>query len=299
MNKKIKRIKQMPSFIKLYLLILIISCVYYYFFEFFTIGLFNYYNNTFETINLLETIILIFLLSVVGFTLFIITDGFLEKTKWTRKFTIIFLIWNLLWVFWGLILTVDITSNIILLIIYVVLIGLLFYKPVLNYFQDKIFKYGDYTLYFKLVHLKSGTTIPTYFFSKKKPKSGKPASLPEGYTVKINKRSNMPYLKKIKNDKKNIKNEKVEKKSKIEKLKSIITKRKKPNVIYVVSKPQPGQVKGDWAVRSHKKIYSHHRTKKYAIKQARKVARDKNATVLIQRTDGTFEKGFKPRDKKT
>lgn len=74
--------------------------------------------------------------------------------------------------------------------------------------------------------------------------------------------------------------------------------RKPPNVIYVVSKPQPGQVKGDWAVRSHYKIFSHHRTKQAAIKKARTIALQKEATVLVQNTDGTFSDGFKPRAKK-
>jgi len=75
------------------------------------------------------------------------------------------------------------------------------------------------------------------------------------------------------------------------------TKRKPANVIYVVSKPQPGQVKGDWAVRSHGKIFSHHRSKKAAISKAREVARKRDATVLVQNTDGTFSNGFKPRPK--
>ena len=75
-------------------------------------------------------------------------------------------------------------------------------------------------------------------------------------------------------------------------------KRKPSNVIYVVSKPQPGQVKGDWAVRSHGKIFSHHRTKENAIKEARKIAAEKEATVMVQNTDGTFSEGFKPRPKK-
>lgn len=75
------------------------------------------------------------------------------------------------------------------------------------------------------------------------------------------------------------------------------TKRKPANVIYVVSKPQPGQVKGDWAVRSHHKIFSHHRTKQAAIKKARSVALEKDSTVLVQNTDGTFSNGFKPRKK--
>ena len=74
--------------------------------------------------------------------------------------------------------------------------------------------------------------------------------------------------------------------------------RKPANVIYVVSKPQPGQVKGDWAVRSHYKIFSHHRTKQAAIKNARTIAAEKEATVLVQNTDGTFSTGFKPRKKK-
>ena len=74
--------------------------------------------------------------------------------------------------------------------------------------------------------------------------------------------------------------------------------RKPANVIYVVSKPQPGQVKGDWAVRSHHKIFSHHRTKQAAINKARNIAVDKDATVLVQNTDGTFSNGFKPRAKK-
>jgi hypothetical protein len=85
------------------------------------------------------------------------------------------------------------------------------------------------------------------------------------------------------------------------KVDNIITKKKKhrkpSNVIYVVSKPQPGQVKGDWAVRSHGKIFSHHRTKENAIKKAREIASKRDATVLIQNTDGTFSSGFKPRVK--
>jgi Uncharacterized protein conserved in bacteria (DUF2188) len=84
--------------------------------------------------------------------------------------------------------------------------------------------------------------------------------------------------------------------------KKLATTEKKPrkpsNVIYVVSKPQPGQVRGDWAVRSHGKIYSYHRLKESAIKQARNIARERKATVLIQNTDGTFSEGFKPRPKK-
>lgn len=74
--------------------------------------------------------------------------------------------------------------------------------------------------------------------------------------------------------------------------------KKQANMVYVVSKPQPGQVKGDWAVRSHYKIFSHHRTKQAAINKAREIALQREASVLVQNTDGKFSDGFKPRKKK-
>ena len=79
------------------------------------------------------------------------------------------------------------------------------------------------------------------------------------------------------------------------KLKNEEKTRTPSNVIYVVSKPQPGEVRGDWAVRSHGKIFSHHKTKEKAIEEARKIAKVRSATVLVQNTDGTFSEGFKPK----
>ena len=77
-----------------------------------------------------------------------------------------------------------------------------------------------------------------------------------------------------------------------------IEKHRKPsNVIYVVNKPQPGQVKGDWAVRGHRKIYSYHRTKNNAIKIARSIAKKRDATVMVQKTNGTFSRGFRSKMK--
>ena len=76
------------------------------------------------------------------------------------------------------------------------------------------------------------------------------------------------------------------------------TTRKPSNVVYVVSSPQPGEVRGDWAVKDHDKTYSHHKTKENAINEARKIAKKKDATVMVQNTDGTFSAGFKPRTNK-
>jgi len=155
----------------------------------------------------------------------------------------------------------------------------------------KPYKYGDYTLYTRKVQLKNvDRIIDIYFFSSHKPKSGKPCPMPEGYEVGVNPRTKLPYLKK--KDKKSIKKT-IEKNNKKTVSKNEKVNNKPTNVIYVVNKPQPGQVKGDWAVRSHGKIFSHHRTQENAIKQARKIAKKKNATVLVQGTNGKFRESFK------
>ncbi|KYK21809.1 hypothetical protein AYK25_07875 [Thermoplasmatales archaeon SM1-50] len=60
----------------------------------------------------------------------------------------------------------------------------------------KEYTYGFYTLYSKLVRLKNGKNQIIYFFSKRKPKSGTPTTLPEGFEVEVSSRSGLPYLKK-------------------------------------------------------------------------------------------------------
>jgi hypothetical protein len=152
--------------------------------------------------------------------------------------------------------------------------------------KPKIFKYDRYTLYTRTVKLKNvGREIDIFFFSPGKPKSGKPSPKPEGYEVGVNSKTKLPYLKKI--NKKTI--------NKNNKSKEQIITKKSANVIYVVNKPQPGQVKGDWAVRTHGKIFSHHRKQQNAIKAAKIIAKKRNATVLVQSTSGAFREGFKPK----
>ena len=53
-----------------------------------------------------------------------------------------------------------------------------------------------YTLYTRDVKLKGGKVQTIYFFSAKKPKSGRPCNLPKGYTVVENPRSGLPFLSK-------------------------------------------------------------------------------------------------------
>lgn len=62
----------------------------------------------------------------------------------------------------------------------------------------RLFRYGKYVLYTRMVVLRSGVRLPIFFFSSHTPKSGYATSLPQGYIVKENETSHMPYLKKEK-----------------------------------------------------------------------------------------------------
>ena len=289
----------MPIGIPLFLLILVILEIYWAY-SFFTSGLFDHYGYTFENLSTAQWTVLFYVFLMLFIALIVIIYGFLKRKMWTRKFTILILLIALLLPLWGLAVEISVSEQLILIIIYLLLILYLMTTNVKNYFKEitalvfsvdeEVYHHGKYTLYTRKVTLKGGRTVTIYFFSGKKPKSGKPCSMPEGYEVGINTRSNMPYLKKKKK-------QKIKKTSKVTAVDE--KKKKKPsNVIYVVNKPQPGEVRGDWAVRGHGKIYSHHKTKETAVKKARTIAKQKDATVMIQKTDGTFSKGFHPKKKK-
>jgi hypothetical protein len=55
---------------------------------------------------------------------------------------------------------------------------------------------GNRTLYERDFKLKDGRTITIYFFSARVPESGKPCDLPDGYSVGVNKRTDLPYVRK-------------------------------------------------------------------------------------------------------
>ncbi|MEK6852201.1 MAG: hypothetical protein AABY30_06670 [Candidatus Thermoplasmatota archaeon] len=58
------------------------------------------------------------------------------------------------------------------------------------------FQHQGWTLYSRDVKLKRGPKVTIYFFSKKKPKSGKPMdAMPAGKKVIVNKRTGLPFLK--------------------------------------------------------------------------------------------------------
>jgi signal transduction histidine kinase len=265
-------------------IVTLIGTELYFFYSFLTHGLFVEYGYNLETLPLHYLAILAFMIVVTSLAVALIVYGFIYRSRWTRKFAIFFLAWAILWPIWGIAVWNYVWEQTILILIYILLIAYLLSPYAKEYFIE-VFRYGEYTLYKRDVLLKSGKRVVIYFFSKRTPRSGVPSLLPDGFIVEVNPRSGMPYLKKMKKLKKpNI--EDVEKKG-----------RRSSNVIYVVSKPRPGHVKGDWAVRSHRKIFSHHRIKLAAIRKARRIAKERGATVMVQRMDGTFSMGFKPRQR--
>jgi len=63
--------------------------------------------------------------------------------------------------------------------------------------MDMVFKYKDWTLYYKDVTLKGGINQRIYFFAKNIPKSGTVCDLPEGYRLlktDETRGSGMPYI---------------------------------------------------------------------------------------------------------
>jgi len=59
------------------------------------------------------------------------------------------------------------------------------------------YTYQGWTLYSRDVKLKKGPKVTIYFFSKRKPKSGKPMDeMPKNRKVGVNKRTGLPFLRK-------------------------------------------------------------------------------------------------------
>jgi len=58
-----------------------------------------------------------------------------------------------------------------------------------------VYVHEGWTLYTRIVHLKGGRNQQIYFFTRIPPKSGTPCDMPEGYTVGVNKRTGLRYLK--------------------------------------------------------------------------------------------------------
>jgi hypothetical protein len=64
--------------------------------------------------------------------------------------------------------------------------------------ESKTYRYGDYALYRKEIKVGPGKKRTIHFFSRTEPEDGGPVNLPEGYEVKVNKKTGVPYIRKKK-----------------------------------------------------------------------------------------------------
>ena len=140
-------------------------------------------------------------------SLIIIPYGFIKRKNWARIYALVFLSWSAFKTIGYIIMTGEKIIPFLLFIMYVLLIMYLLMSSVKRYFGKgstaivpseimKEYKYGDYTLYSKLVRLRNEKIQTIYFFSKRQPKSGTPAPFPVGFEVEMSERSGLPYLKK-------------------------------------------------------------------------------------------------------
>lgn len=105
---------------------------------------------------------------------------------------------------------INIFFSYLLFIMYGIAFIILFLSPVTEFYtehrnnQEKKnssegYRFGDYHLYCKDIILKgSQKKQRIYYFCKHEPKTGRPCEKPEAFTVQVNKRTGLPYLKRRK-----------------------------------------------------------------------------------------------------
>jgi len=152
------------------------------------------------------------LLSLIA--IFSVTYGFYKARNWSRLYIIFYLSYSS---FWAIIMMFIlrpsdnvINTRYLFFVFYVIIICYLLMSWVKDYFKQmrseeefliekpRYYKYGDYTLYKNEVETKKGKTRVYYFFCKSASDKGRPCSLPDEYTVGINKKTGVPYIKKKK-----------------------------------------------------------------------------------------------------
>lgn len=267
-------------------MILFVIQIYYFFVDFFLLGIFTHYGHSLSLGIVFLGLLIIH--GIIFITLLQLYQGMIHREPWTRKFTMFYLAWASLWALWGLIIGNNIIVHVFLLLFYLFMIFYLT-TPTAQWYFKKIFRYGKYILFTKLVTLRSGLNLPIYFFSWKTPKSGHPTSLPEGYTVKENENSHMPYLKKVHSETQQ------EKQSKTTTIKT--ENEKISEVIYVVNNGHDDHHDKGWVIKSNTTVYDYSQTKQQAIQIARTIARKMKTRVLVQNLNGKFSYGFTPKPK--
>jgi hypothetical protein len=162
--------------------------------------------STFLSVSL-DSIVMWIDVFLIILSLIIIPYGFVKRKNWARLYAFVFLSWSIVRTIVYISMTGEKLIGFLLFVLFVISMMYLLSSPVKRYFGrisdaivpveiPKEYTYGLYTLYTELVHLKNGKNQIIYFFSKRKPKSGTPTTLPDGFQIEVSKRSGLPYLKK-------------------------------------------------------------------------------------------------------
>jgi len=198
--------KEFPIGIVLFIIFIIVLDVAYVYYLAYYLMFVDGYLTTFLSFSILSIVMWIDVLLTI-LSLVIIPYGFVKRKNWARVYAVVFLSWSSFGAIGYIAMTGEKIIRFLLFVIYVSFIVYLLQSPVKRYFGKismalvpseilKEFKYGNYTLYSKLVRLKNGKTQLIYFFCKGKPKSGNPIAFPYGFEVEVSTRSGLPFLKK-------------------------------------------------------------------------------------------------------
>lgn len=62
--------------------------------------------------------------------------------------------------------------------------------------EEDVYRYKGYTLYRKEIILNDGSKRVIHFFSREEPDEGEPSPLPDGYEIKMDKKTGIPFIRK-------------------------------------------------------------------------------------------------------
>jgi hypothetical protein len=204
-----EKIRNIPVGIKLFTVVLVLFIIYYYvsqlIYPLYTDVITYSWFFSFTTLNILFWIDVI--LTIV--LLYAVTIGFYKAKNWARLYAIFYLFLSSLGALLMIYFRWKIFEWYLYFVFYLILIMYLNMSNVKTYFKkstnlgipkrkERIYRHGEYTLYTIDVKLRSGKTQNIYFFSKKIPEHGIPCDKPNDYTVGINSKTGMPFLKKKK-----------------------------------------------------------------------------------------------------
>jgi len=198
--------KDVPIGILLFIVFIIFLDATYLFYLVYSLIFIDGNLTTFFSFSIVS-IVMWFNVLLTTLSLIIIPYGFVKRKNWARIYALVVLSWFAFETIGYIVMTGEKIIRFPLFIMFVLFVMYLLISSVKGYFKTssiaidpseimKEYKYGDYTLYSKLVRLKNAKIQIIYFFSKKKPKSGTPAPFPVGFEVEMSKRSGLPYLKK-------------------------------------------------------------------------------------------------------